>query len=299
VRLAVLADVHGNLPAFETALAAARRAVPDLLVIAGDVVNGAPDSRACWLLARAEADVLLRGNHERYAIDRGTAAGEPEWLGPRFRPLAWTVAELDGLLDDVRALPIAAPAAPGVTVVHATPSDDHTSFFPWTPDDELSRAFAGVEAEVLVRGHNHLPFHRTLPDGRLMVSVGAVGLPLAGRPEAQWALLERGRAGWRVEHRSEAYDVDAALLRFDESGYLDAAGPIGLLFRREVATGAHALVPFMRFERAWRAAVTDRTGAAPADGAEPAGGMVADDGSPADDEATLEAALRAFLSPRG
>jgi len=275
LRLAVLADAHGNLPAFEAALAAARRAAPDLLVIAGDVVNGAPDSRACWQLARAEADLLLRGNHERYAIDRGTPAGDPGWLGPRFRPLAWTVAELDGLLDDVRAAPIEARVDESVYVMHAAPGDDHVGVFPWTPDDELVPRLAGVDAELLVRAHNHLPFHRTLPDGRLLVSAGAVGLALAGRPEAQWVLLTRERASWRVEHRSEPYDVAATLRRFDDSGYLDAAGPIGVLFRREVATGAHQLVPFMRYEHAWREA-RDLP----------------------DDDAALEAALAAFLSAR-
>jgi 3',5'-cyclic AMP phosphodiesterase CpdA len=276
LRLALLADVHGNLPAFEAALAAARREAPDLLVVAGDVVNGGPDSRACWQLARAEADLLLRGNHERYAIDRGTAAGDPAWLGPRFRPLAWTVAELAGLLDDVRAVPIEARVDDAVYVMHAAPGDDHAGVFPWTPDDELVPLLAGVDAELLLRAHNHLPFHRTLPDGRLLVSAGAVGLALAGRPEAQWALLTRGRVGWRVEHRSTPYDVAAALRRFDDSGYLDAAGPVGILFRREAATGSHQLVPFMRFERAWREAR----------------------GLPDDDD-TLAAALAAFLSRGG
>jgi len=275
LRLALLADAHGNLPAFEAALAAARRETPDLLVVAGDVVNGGPDSRACWQLARAEADLLLRGNHERYAIDRGTPAGDPAWYGPRFRPLAWTVAELAGLLDDVRAAPIEARVDDAVYVMHAASGDDHAGVFPWTPDDELGPLFAGVDAELLLRAHNHLPFHRTLLDGRLLVSAGAVGLALAGRPEAQWALLTRDRAGWRVEHRSTPYDVAAALRRFDESGYLDAAGPVGALFRREAATGSHQLVPFMRFERAWRDAR----------------------GLP-DDDAALEAALAAFLRPR-
>jgi hypothetical protein len=252
VRLAVLADVHGNLAAFEAALAAARAAAPDLLVVAGDVVNGAPDSRACWTLARAEADVLLRGNHERYAFDRGTPAGDPAWTGPRFRPLDWTARQLDGLLDELRAVPIAAPLAPDVLVMHATPTDDATSFFPWSSDADLEAAFEGLGAALNVRAHNHLPWQRPLADGRQVVSVGAVGLSLVGRTEAQWALFTRRGTGWHVAHRSERYDVAATVRRFHESGYLDVAGPVGELFLREVATGTHHLVPFFRFERAWR-----------------------------------------------
>jgi len=275
MRIAVLADVHGNLPAFEAALAAARREAPDLLVIAGDVVNGAPDSRACWDLARAEADVLLRGNHERYVCDRGTPAGEAAWSGPRFRPLGWTSEELAGALDDVRALPIEAAVCDDVRVMHAAPADDRVNLFPWTEDGTLERVLDPAREDLLVRGHNHLPFHRHLADGRLLVSVGSVGIPLVGQPEAQFGLLTRhARRGWVVRHVSVAYDVEAALARFEDSGYLRAVGPMAQVFRREIATGSHQLVPFVRFERRWREAT----------------------GANGDDDATLERALRAFLA---
>jgi hypothetical protein len=253
VRLAVLADVHGNLAAFEAALEAARRSQPDLIVVAGDVVNGAPDSRACWDLARTHADVLLRGNHERYVFDRGTPRGDAAWLGPRFRPLAWTAREMAGLEPELRAAPIAALPVEDALVVHAVPDDDATSLFAWTTDDEVEGHFAGHAAGLIVRAHNHLPFQRPLADGRLLVSIGAVGLSLVGRPDAQWGLFTRRSDGrWHVAHRSERYDVAATVRRFRESAYLDVAGPVGELFLREAATGTHHLVPFFRFERAWR-----------------------------------------------
>lgn len=275
MRIAVLADVHGNLPAFEVALAAARAATPDLLVIAGDIVNGAPDSRACWELARAEADVLLRGNHERYVLDRGTPQGDPAWLGPRFRPLEWTARELAGAFDALRALPSAAVATEDVRVMHAAPADDRVNLFPWTDDGVLERVLDPASEGLLVRGHNHLPFHRHLADGRLLVSVGSVGIPLTGRPETQFALLtSHPRRGWSVQHVSLAYDVEAALARFDDSGYLREVGPIAQVFRREISTGSHHLVPFVRFEQRWREA----------------------NGEHGDDDASMERALRAFLA---
>jgi len=253
VRLAVLADVHGNLAAFEAALNAAQRSEPDLLVVAGDVVNGAPDSRACWDLARAHADVLLRGNHERYVFDRGTAQGEAAWLGPRFRPLEWTAREMAGLEEELRSTPIASRPVDDVLVVHAVPDDDATSLFAWSTDAEVEGAFVGHGAGLIVRAHNHLPFQRPLAEGGLLVSLGAVGLSLVGRPDAQWGLFTRRPDGsWHVAHRSERYDVAATVRRFRETEYLDVAGPVGELFLREAATGTHHLVPFFRFERAWR-----------------------------------------------
>ena len=277
MRIAVLADIHGNLPAFEAALEAAKRAAPDLLVIAGDVVNGAPDSRACWELARAEADVLLRGNHERYVYDRGEPGGDPAWLGPRFRPLAWAAEQLGSALQELRDCPIATRVSDDVRVMHAAPHDDHVSLFPWSDDARLEEILDPVDESLLVRAHNHLPFHRNLADGRLLVSVGAVGLALVGRPEAQFGLLTlHHRRGWSVQHVSVQYDVDAAVSRFEESGYLREAGPMAQVFRREIATGSHQLVPFVRFERRWRA----------------------DNGEHSDDDETLERALRAFLALR-
>ncbi len=275
MRIAVLADIHGNLPAFESALAAAKREAPDLLVIAGDVVNGAPDSRACWDLARAECDVLLRGNHERYVLDRGTPAGDPLWLGPRFRTLGWARAQLTDVLDEIRALPIALPLQPDVLLMHAGPADDHVNLYPWSDDGSLERVLDPATEALLVRGHNHLPFHRTLADGRLLVSVGAVGLSLVGRPEARFGLLTRhARRGWTVRHVSLPYDVDATLARFVDSGYLREVGPMAQVFLREIATGSHQLVPFVRFEQRWRAANDVHE----------------------DDDASLERALEAFLA---
>lgn len=249
MRIAVLADAHGNLPALEAALDAAKRHHPDLLVIAGDSVNGAPDSRACWLLAKAQAHVLLRGNHERYAIDPESALAEPDASLPRFKPAVWTAQQLLGLEADVRAAPIQAVVHPEVRVMHATPTADRVNILAWTPDEEVEAHMGDTPERVLVRAHNHVPYTRTLPDGRLLVSVGAVGLALAGRPEAQWLLITREANGWRVQHQSTPYDVPAALARFDADGYLEATGPMGWLYRREVETGAHQVGPFTRFER--------------------------------------------------
>src|SRR4051812_38182210 len=62
MRIALFADIHGNLPAFEAALKHAATLSPDLTVVCGDVVNGCPDSRGCWDLAQSLGCPLLRGN---------------------------------------------------------------------------------------------------------------------------------------------------------------------------------------------------------------------------------------------
>ena len=93
-RIAVLADIHGNLPAFEAALKHVSQQKVDQVILAGDIVNGSPDSKACWSLALSLGCPILRGNHERYAAHFGTAKASPLWTTEQFAPLQWTVEQL-------------------------------------------------------------------------------------------------------------------------------------------------------------------------------------------------------------
>ena len=84
MRIAVLADIHGNLPAFEAALKHVAHQKVDQMILAGDIINGAPDSKACWALALSLGCPVLRGNHERYAAHFGTPQASPDWLMEKF-----------------------------------------------------------------------------------------------------------------------------------------------------------------------------------------------------------------------
>ena len=140
-------------------------------------------------------------------------------------------------------------------MVHASLGGDNDSIFPYTPDIQIDPMFEGIAPAVklIVRGHNHACSTREW-GGRRIVTTGSVGLPQDGNAAAQFLLLEHGGDGaWHVRHRAVRYDVGATLRRFRESGYLDKAGPLGRLFYREMETGTHQVVPFLRFYGAARA----------------------------------------------
>lgn len=249
MRIAILADIHGNYAALEATLDAVARLRPDKLIVAGDVVDGAPDSAKCWERVQALGCPVLRGNHERYVFDFGTARADPLWASPQFAPLHFTRREFTAAqVQAMAALPMAwhDSSAPGVLVVHASPRSDADSVMPHTPVERLDEMFGETEAPVIVRAHNHVCSTRDWR-GRRIVTTGAVGLPLDGNPEAQFCVLTRTCGPWRVEHHKVPYDVQATLRRFRESGYLAEAGPVGRMFMREVATGAHHVVPFLRY----------------------------------------------------
>lgn len=251
MRVVVIADIHGNLAALEAALAEVERLRPDQLVVAGDVVDGGPDSAACWERVKALGCPVLRGNHERYVYHLHTEEADPAWALPQFGPLHFAHAELTPTqIAELAALPFqwSRPEAPGLLVVHASLRSDNDSVFAYTSEEALGPMFPGVagEVSVIVRGHNHQCAARGW-GGRRIVTCGSVGLPQDGNPAAQFVVLDRIREEWRVRHQAVRYDVQATLRRFRETGYLEKTGPIGKLFYREVETATFHIVPFLRF----------------------------------------------------
>ena len=249
MRIAILADIHGNLAALEAALERVDALRVDQVVVAGDVVVGSPDSLKCWQRVKALKCPVLRGNHERYVFDLGTQRAKPEWSSPQFGPVQYAAAQLgEANRRELAALPtvLRIAGAEDLLVVHGSARSDNDLIFPYTSDEEIAPMFAGAAERWIVRGHNHYAGVRLWGD-RTIVTSGAIGLPLDGTVKAQFVVMERRGGAWRAEHHAVAYDVAVTLRRFRESGYLDEAGPMARLFMREVETAAFHIVPFQQF----------------------------------------------------
>lgn len=243
MRLAVLADIHGNLGALEAVLEDIETQSVDEIIVAGDTVNVLPDSKMCWDLVMSLQCPVLRGNHERYLFDYDTPAADPAWSSERFASLRWTLQQVTQTdLGAMRALPLT-HRFPGLLIVHATPRSDQENVVAETPETDLERMF-GVEETFIVRGHNHRWLERRW-SGRRLLSMGSLGLPLNGVRDAQYLVLEQRAGEWQAQPRFVPYDVEAALKRVDVSGFLEAGGPLARLFRQELLTAEEHLIPFL------------------------------------------------------
>ena len=159
MRLAILADIHGNLPAFEAALDHVAAHKPDQIIIAGDIIIGSPDSADYWKLAQSLGCTILRGNHERYAAHYGTPEAPSEWLTEQYAPLHWALAQLtDQDRQALEQLPtsLRLPDAPDLFVVHATESNDHETIAAHTPEKELLAMFPHSRERFIIRSHDHV-----------------------------------------------------------------------------------------------------------------------------------------------
>jgi putative phosphoesterase len=188
--VAALYDVHGNLAALEAVLAE----VPDdaTIVVGGDVCAGGDEP--------SETLARLRGLGDRVRWVRGNADRElfPGEGGLVPEPLV--EATRDKLSEEEIAFLHEQPEAQqigNVLYCHASPRNDMDIFTERTPEERIAFLFEGLEVPIVVCGHTHTQYERTVA-GVQVVNAGSVGMPYEEEPGAYWLL--------DLEHRRTPYE---------------------------------------------------------------------------------------------
>ncbi len=238
MRLALLGDIHGNLPAL---LAVdedlRRRGGADVVAVLGDLLSGPLLARdtAAWLMARRSDWLFIAGNHEWQLLD----AAHPQ----RSDSDACADADLasggsgkggpggEAIRDGLRALPSTLRLADGqggeILLCHGTPHSDSAYFLDSAAQgrtraaslDEIDERLGGEAAGFIACGHTHSPRCLRSRAGQVLVNPGSVGLQAYvhddpephgvenGTPDARYAIAERSSvAGWAVAQIAVPYE---------------------------------------------------------------------------------------------
>jgi predicted phosphodiesterase len=223
VVIAVISDLHGNLPALEAVLADVGSA--DALVCCGDLVGYYPDAAEVVDRVRALGALAVRGNHELMVT--GARAVPPERAGYYAVAATRRALSADQLAWLAALPPSRALAGDGaaVEVRHASPWDEDTYLY---PDSDLG-AVVLEEGRWLLLGHTHYPMLRRAGGG-LVANPGSVGQPRDRDPRAAWARLDTATGRW--EQRRVSYDHRGYQARCERMG-VDARA-IALLGRERM-----------------------------------------------------------------
>jgi putative phosphoesterase len=218
MRVAALYDIHGNLPALEAVLDEVRRIGVDGIVVGGDVVPGPMPVETLTRLLELDIPVqFIHGNGDR--IVRALMAGDESSQFPASyrEAMLWNARRLRRSHEAILAawpptLRVEIAGIGDAFFCHATPQNDLDIFTRLTPESDLLPLFEGIDAPLVVCGHTHMQFDRSV-GGIRVVNAGSVGMPFQP-PGAYWLLLGPG-----VELRHTPYDLDAAAARIRATSY--------------------------------------------------------------------------------
>lgn len=260
MRLAVLADIHGNLPALEAVREDIEQHCVDGLIVAGDFVDR-PQPLEAVRAVQALGACAIRGNRENYLLAYHGLDAPDHWrTGSQWIGLRWLHERLDReALDYMTSLPeecvYAAEGKAPIRVVHASPGSMTQLVLPsgdpgtldlyrqagllelrYDGQVSLDQVFARFDEPVLICGHSHIAWNQEL-DGRLAVNPGSVGIPINGDRRAQYALLTWDGGRWEAEHRAIDYDREQIRAAYQESGILALEGAFARAQLRAIETG--------------------------------------------------------------
>jgi Calcineurin-like phosphoesterase superfamily domain len=211
MRVAVLADIHGNLPACEAVLEDIAQQKPDAIVAAGDLALRGAWPRETVDLLESECDVLLMGNTDCYLSGNylgGAYKDKEHW---KSELLNWTRAELgEARVQRLGQLPFSTRFSPrkgnDLFVCHANPRNLEDSLEPTLDEAHLRRYLGHLNATAVAFGHLHFPYRRRI--GRMVIAdVASAGIPRDGDLRPAWGLFTWTPRGWRVQIRRVRYTV--------------------------------------------------------------------------------------------
>ncbi|MBO0779933.1 MAG: metallophosphoesterase family protein [Ktedonobacteraceae bacterium] len=220
MRVAVIADIHGNQLALEAVLQdLAQQPKIDQLVIAGDLCLNGPCPAEVLEIVRSLNCPVLQGN-----VDSEVVSDKPRRGEKKSNMIAWVRKQIgDAGLAYLAALPFSHlvnnPSGSDLLVVHANPLNQDEAIFPTAPDSMLEHFLDGLDKTIgaLAFGHYHVAYQKRWRH-LLLVDTGSCGLPRDEDLRAAYVILTWRDGTWQAEHRRIPYDVKAVVQQIKKSG---------------------------------------------------------------------------------
>jgi putative phosphoesterase len=219
-RVALLSDVHGNLPALEACMAEIKLAHVSAVFFLGDLTWGPqPIEVLDFALSLNLPTGFVSGNAERLVGELARNECEPfgetgDWIAEKHG--GHGVEIVDGFAPTIT---IRTSGLGAIRLCHGSPRKDNELLTPATPEARIRQAAEGMDAAAFAHGHTHLQYLRTVA-GIRVIAPGSVGIPYATEndPGARWALIDE-----KVHLRVTPYDIERSIRVAHDVGYPGAA----------------------------------------------------------------------------
>lgn len=246
MKTAVIADIHGNYYALEAVLKAIKQEEPDEIICAGDMVNPLWDSQLVQNVLQNEKITCLRGNHEDYIINYHK--NPADWQAYNLKPITMTAEAIDKkAVDKLANLPLYCFGGEKkeILICHASSTNNATNYSDKTVE-EIDQDFNQFPSSIVVNAHLHQADIKTLPY-RIYLTAGSVGLPMSGKLNAEYLLIETNSGKVKFEHKQVDYPHDKAVSAFIRNDFLHQAGAISWLLLDELLTADRNMAYFIPY----------------------------------------------------
>ncbi|MEL7370183.1 MAG: metallophosphoesterase family protein [Myxococcota bacterium] len=253
MKIALISDIHGNVPALERVLEDLESFEPDRVVVAGDVVSRGACSRDVLGLLASSATPgqwqFLRGNHEDYVAYHVGRPPSGDRIFELNRMSYWTYKQVGtAAAREVGRWVRIKEMQHGLRATHGSMDRNDNGIFPFSTDDQIRKQIAPAP-QVFATAHTHIPLVRAV-DRTLVVNCGSVGTPFDGDVRASYARLYHDASGWRAKIVRLDYDRAQTERDFRTSGFLDEAGGLVRIVYREWKHARPMTAEWMRQYRA-------------------------------------------------
>lgn len=251
MKIAVLSDIHGNVPALEAVIEDVAQFGADAVFVNGDVVSRGPCSLRAWQLVCERRDRdgwrLLRGNHEDYVVRSHAGLESGASVPAIHRMSAHVAAQLGGEAPALGDLPdgdsVFLPGGAELRMRHASMRGNTDGIDPDAAPEKLREQIAPPPA-CFVTGHTHRAFSLQV-ERTLLVNAGAVGSPADGDARASYVRIRWRDGAFDVESRRVDYDRERARRDYLDEAWLIGAGPLAALLYVELLHARPVLADWM------------------------------------------------------
>lgn len=223
VRVALIADIHGNLPALEAVLADARAHRTEQIWNLGDFLGYTPFPNDVIRVLQEQKAVSIIGNYDQKVLQ--FPKKKKDWKDTKrpdkFSAFEWNSQNLSETSQAyLRDLPEQRTLTVGevsVMLCHGSPDDINEHLFSHTPEARLATLAASAGVSVVVCGHSHDAFTRRV-NGTWFVNPGSCGRPEGGDWRAAYAVVTFAGQDVSVKHRRVEYDIERATRAIHAAG---------------------------------------------------------------------------------